>query len=123
MDIEKRIREIAKCLEDIDENAMCVECKNILGDEDKDRLNDLDYVFDRLTDELEHLPYYYIHVGYADPDRYVGNGFYLGSHPSICCMSYEFPYATEEEARECIEKHPDIKNDEKYVIEIKKNNV
>ena len=38
MDIEKRIREIAKCLEDIDENAMCVECKNILGDEDKDRL-------------------------------------------------------------------------------------
>ena len=120
MSNEEKIREIANRLADIPEHKMCIECKSYLSDDDNATLYDLDMEFNQLMRSLDELPYYYVEVTYADKERYPDSVFYLGTHPSLCCMGYEFPYATEQEARESIEKHPDIGKDKNYVVEIKK---
>ena len=120
MSNEEKIREIANRLADIPEHKMCIECKSYLSDDDNSTLYDLDREFNTLLGSLDELHYYYVEVTYADKERYPDSVFYLGTHPSLCCMGYEFPYATEEEAKESIEKHPDIGKDKNYIVEIKK---
>lgn len=120
MDNKEKIREIANRLADISEHKMCVECKSYLSGDDYATLYNLDSEFNQLLGSLDKLHYYYIEVKYAEPERYSNHIFYLGTHPSLCCMGYEFPYATEGEAKESIEKHPNIGKSKDYIVEIKK---